>query len=256
MGTDIHMMVEVQKDNGEWVAIKAIPKKANCFVSAWKEAYEKPEHERDYLDRFNAENYQVLLEDGGMYQWVEPPRNYRLFAILGNVRNFAGTLHGDLGENEYSPVFNYITDNRGVPEDASPEYLRLVKDWGEDGHSHSFVTVQEILDFDFDQVAKMKGFVDEENYRKFVEEGKPERWCGYVGGGSIEIVSNDEMYDLVFNKHVPYDERYYTQVEWNVTYRDCCKFLLDNIIPEVMEVTKDMVNGDWNKVRFVFFFDS
>lgn len=263
MGTDIHIMVEVQR-NGQWEAVKAVPKKAHYMVERWQESYNTPSHLRTFSEDFYAQSYQNILNQGGTYFWVEPPRNYRLFAILGNVRNLYGLMTGIMSDTDkyYEPIFNPISDNRGVPNDASPEFKELVEEWKEDGHSHSYVTLQEILDFDFDQVATLEGIVDEENYKKYVENFKPDTWYGYVAGPNIEIVSNKRMHNIAFKNYPLFDEpptpnvQYYTKIQWKVTYRECCQFFLDYVVPEVMEVTRDMVNGDWNRVRFVFFFDN
>lgn len=51
-------------------------------------------------------------------------RNYKLFAALANVR-------GD------GPL------PKGVPDDASQTTRFLVKDWGSDGHSHSWLPLTE-----------------------------------------------------------------------------------------------------------------
>ena len=57
-------------------------------------------------------------------------RNYQLFTILAGVR--------DTG---IRPVIAY---NRGVPEDASWEYKDDSEEYGVDGHSHSWVTFDEL----------------------------------------------------------------------------------------------------------------
>ncbi len=56
-------------------------------------------------------------------------RNYRLFAALANVRNY--------GDEIDTPI-----PQRGIPEDASPEYAQEAADV--DGHSHSWMTVGEL----------------------------------------------------------------------------------------------------------------
>lgn len=60
-------------------------------------------------------------------------RDYRLFAMLADVRN----------DGSITPI---APTERGVPADASVEYLRLVEQWGVDGHSHTWVTMEEVFD--------------------------------------------------------------------------------------------------------------
>lgn len=55
--------------------------------------------------------------------------NYRFFGKLANVRM------GDVnGENP-----------RGIPDDASDLAISLIDGWGEDGHSHSWHTLEEFV---------------------------------------------------------------------------------------------------------------
>lgn len=56
-------------------------------------------------------------------------RNYRFFGKLANVRT-------DDADGE---------DPRGVPDDASDLAVSLVDTWGDDGHSHSWHTLEEFV---------------------------------------------------------------------------------------------------------------
>ena len=67
-------------------------------------------------------------------------RNYYLFSILADVRN-----SGDVQP---------ICEPRGVPKDASSGYLHMVDRWEGDGHSHSYFTLEELLDVDWSQYDK------------------------------------------------------------------------------------------------------
>ena len=60
-------------------------------------------------------------------------RNYQLFSLLAGVR-------GDLEP---------ISRKRGIPEDASCGYLYKCKQWEEDAHSHSYYTLDELLQIDW-----------------------------------------------------------------------------------------------------------
>lgn len=69
-------------------------------------------------------------------------RNYSLFGILADVR-------GD------GPA---IADKRGIPaeDECSSEYAAWVKDYGTDGHSHSWLTLKELQDFYLDSPPESK----------------------------------------------------------------------------------------------------
>ena len=62
-------------------------------------------------------------------------RNYYLFAILADVRN---------GSN-----IEPISYPKGIPDDASSGYRYMCDRWEGDGHSHSFFTLEELLNVDW-----------------------------------------------------------------------------------------------------------
>lgn len=83
---------------------------------------------------------EVKNEDG-TWSGVEQPyisRSYGLFGLLANVRN-------------YSHVPS-IAESKGVPVDASEEYRNSVEYWDGDGHSHSYLTLEELLNYNYNQV--------------------------------------------------------------------------------------------------------
>lgn len=91
-------------------------------------------------------------------------RSYGLFGFLAGVRN-------------YSEVPT-IVEPRGFPEDASDEVKKAWEEWEYGGHTPSWITVKELLDFDYDQVfwdrrvTKVEGNVT--NGAAHAEEGEGE----------------------------------------------------------------------------------
>jgi hypothetical protein len=171
-------------------------------------------------------------------------RNYDMFAILANVRNGHGFAGVKTGEG-----FIPISMPRGVPEDASDEYKHQVEEWGVDGHSHSWLTLREIREFDWNQTTEKQGWVDASEYQTFKREGRPRSWSGGVGGGSVKHVTNEQMDEIVAKGGEP-GFSYYTLVKWTIKYRDYCGYLLDEVLPEMAKL------GEPDDVRLVFFFDN
>jgi hypothetical protein len=73
--------------------------------------------------------------------WVDLPyiydgRNYYLFALLADVRNYSG---------EIIP----FRKPRGLPEDLSKILRDQNEEWDSDGHSHSYFMLSELLSFDW-----------------------------------------------------------------------------------------------------------
>lgn len=114
MGCDIHLYVEKLED-GSW-------KSADKWMPI-------PEDEReDYRDLTETIEYGTRLYNG---------RNYALFAVLGNVRNYW----------RIKP----IDEPRGLPVDCSPQVRTESDYWDSDGHSHSWFTLEELQSFDWTQ---------------------------------------------------------------------------------------------------------
>lgn len=235
MGCDIHLFVEAKKD-GKWES-----------ADSWEldGDYEPPEFKVPYGKRFY---------DG---------RNYNLFSILANVRNGYGFAGCKTGEG-----FVPISMPKGIPDDASERVSAGSESWGDDGHSHSWLTLREIFEYDWTRVTKLRGFVDALAFRDWVNRRKelgegPESYCGGVGGGSVEIVSHDEMASRIkvietreknyqqiveaIKKEMPY---VYTNVEWDVPYWRCASEFWGTAIPRLIRL------GDFDSVRIVFWFDN
>ena len=125
------------------------------------------------------------------FQWHDEPldsRNYTLFGVIANVRN----------SNRDGQRVEPIAEPKGVPDDASPEYKKLVERWGVDGHSHTYLTLAEIKAYDFEGDVQYSGLVSEQQYEALIEEGYPEdpyvgpsSWAGGIGGAGIVTFTED-----------------------------------------------------------------
>ena len=87
----------------------------------------------------SADNWQI--EDGEwQIDWNDEyygDRNYYIFGILADVRNDGGV----------EPI-NYP---KGIPDDASTGYLYKCEQWDSDAHSHSYFTLDELLNVDWSE---------------------------------------------------------------------------------------------------------
>ncbi|MHA1809398.1 MAG: hypothetical protein ACTSYH_03695 [Candidatus Heimdallarchaeaceae archaeon] len=92
----------------------------------------------------------IIERKGNWYSWInsgnpEIHRNYELFAVLADVRNAKNVP--------------YICKPRGLPKDVCREMECLSDSFGTYGHSHSFVTLKELEEFDLDQKYTVMGKV-------------------------------------------------------------------------------------------------
>lgn len=191
-------------------------------------------------------------------EWVCQPehtydhRNYDVFSILADVRNDEG--------------FKPVVPPRGVPKHASEHYKSLVKSWRGDGHSHSWLTLAELLAYDWTQVVTQHGIVSSGEYVAWKASGRkrPDCYSGGVGGPGVMIVTNWEMDTLLAKGVVVVTEdagpwffaeaakdgnSYYTNVEWRITCLECAEAFMP-----FLEQLKTL--GKPEDVRIVFFFDN
>lgn len=154
MGCDIHIHIEYKR---------------NKFTGY--DANKEPQFEKVWTcgDYFKVNPYYTEGNDDG-----EPPlslvgfcdnRNYARFAVLADVRNYGNTP--------------YIDEPRGLPDDVTAEVEKDSNRWGEDGHSHSYFTLKELLDFQKDiKPLKHRGMISPDAQKALDEKGEvPNQWC-------------------------------------------------------------------------------
>lgn len=185
-------------------------------------------------------------------------RDYDAFAILAGVRNGKGFAGCDMGDG-----FVPIAEPRGLPNDMSQRLLEKRYDLGE--HSFSWLTLDELLRYNWNQRTSLRGTVGPKEFVSFQVNGAPYRYSGGVSGPSVRHVSNEEMARLVavgleeeddagpggvFNKwHV------YTRIQWSVSYKEAAQDLHSRFIPELTDFARRN-RLETTDVRIVFGFDS
>lgn len=237
MGCDIHLYVEKRKRNaGGWVS-------ADKWTPSPYE-FDKGLLRVDYDDRFYS------------------GRNYDLFAILANVRNgigFAGLTTG-MG-------FVPIAEPRGLPKDVCASVKAESDLWGIDGHSHSWFTVAELLEYDWTQVTMVYAWVNALEYWKWSRWRKdhgemPEEYSGGVSGHSVIHCTEGEMQEWLASLRID-EARHaekiigeakgfnrYCQIAVRQPYHRCCASFWSECIPRLLALGKPA------EVRIVFWFDN
>ena len=105
-------------------------------------------------------------EDERRYQTIEVfgDRNYRAFSHLCGVRG-----------NDHEPR---ISEPKGVPDDCSPQTKEEIARWGCDGHSHSYVTLKEVMDFvEANTGVGYQGYISPEAAEELSKGVLPDYWC-------------------------------------------------------------------------------
>ena len=158
MGCDIHTRVEYFNNDEHWVCGDTF--RLNPYYSG--------------SDPWEDDPYEVLEVCGG--------RNYELFAVLANVRNY-----GDM---------EYIDDPRGIPDDDCRRTEMAYRAWGEDAHSASWFTLKELMDWNkTERKMKRRGMVSPEDAARLDRgEGTPETWCQWTNREGWVLRSWEEDY--------------------------------------------------------------
>jgi hypothetical protein len=251
MGTDIHLYVERQAEDGSWSRVRPLP-----WTCPWCDGTGKGHHG----DCYNCKG--AGKTTGGYHE-----RNYNLFAMLADVRNGTGFAGVDTGDG-----FVPLADPRGLPTDTSIRDTDT-SDVDEEGayelteredyvwlgdHSFSYCTLAEAFSYDYDRTTKHRGVVNAAEYGAWVEaggKGAPKEYSGGVMGNGVKMVSRGEMERMIVGHRLDQYGRddgqtYYTTLEWEETYRKSAGAAWFAFL----EACRTL--GDPNKIRFVFGFDS
>lgn len=132
IGADIHMVLEkrvlppgMMPGNEVWLGVNAFP-----YVTTT--IYDFSRRDRQVRAAGaggsgpNAPQVDVEVAFTGSTHWPPTSRNYDLFGALAGVRRPG-------------------PEPRGIPTDASLLALHMIASWGEDGHSHTWHTMDEAL---------------------------------------------------------------------------------------------------------------
>ena len=113
-------------------------------------------------DRFRVDPYSNKYEIDDIYD----TRNYPLFSALAGVRS-------------YSSDIPQLSDHRGLPDDCCEQTRKRSDEWGCDGHSHSYCTLQELYDYqDACKIFYRTGMVSPEDAKNLDENSvAPSKWC-------------------------------------------------------------------------------
>jgi hypothetical protein len=203
-----------------------------CDIHCWAEA-KKPDGTWDVVPGIVTRD----TEPGNPGEAVEG-RNYALFALLAGVRNYDDVVP--------------LAEPRGIPHDGSDYYLKMVENWGGDGHSHSWLTLAELLAHDWAKGVKETGLVSAFHYAEWKSrgfKGNPKTWN--LGMSGKRLPSTEAMDEWIAKHGTPLDDiscRVHVYMEWQRTdtYHDFPSAVLHRLHRF----------GKPEDVRLCFFFDN
>lgn len=108
-------------------------------------------------------------------------RNYDMFAILGNVRNGDGIPF--IAEGRFDVTVEDWYDEKEY--ECSSEFYSNVTRWDCDGHSHSWVSLRELKEYDLNQTYHCSALICAKD-----EDGKITETCAWSSGPTMGEVGD------------------------------------------------------------------
>jgi len=247
VGTDIHFAAEVKNDEGNWEFIPgpiiecwacdgtgvARHQPGKPCWSCNSDPAERDEFDRDYLEA-------RYVQPGKVRDTWYSDRNYAVFAILGNVRNGRGFA----GVYTHDPL-PWISDSRGIPENATPETLAVLSD----EHSGTWCTLAEVLAYDWHRPIHRGGVISLAQYAECKRTGqRPDSWSGGISGGNNVTVSPEQADRFLAGSNTG-GMTVHVNYEWDDTLDDFTSVFRDRMKMLAMEVGE-------RECRLIFDFDS
>lgn len=239
MGCDIHMFIERRDESGKWQFVdNRVEKVASCPVC---DGTGKLPNDGSW--RWPGEEC-FRCKGAGYCRDPYHSRNYDLFGMLADVRN--GT---------WGTRFVPICQPKGLPDDIS-QFLRGEMDddylWLGD-HSFSWLTVAELLAYDWTRVNRKRGCVHLSEAVAWRKSGQaaPSSYCA---GSSSREVSAEEMRKLVDEEIAAgrdgKGKPVCAYMDWDESYADLAGSFYSHVLPALQKM------GSPDDVRIVFGFDS
>ncbi len=233
MGCDIHLLVERLTDEG-W---KRVPVTPGVIDHTW-EIERLEEAKLRGPDDWGVRYYQGKIDNC----WYDN-RSYMVFAVLAGVRNGFGFA----GVPTHEPL-KPIAEPRGLPGDRDRTGEGDGEDdWDYGDHSYSWVTVEELLSYDWEYrlpvvgVFSRRAYESEEFQAWNRMKAPPVVYSGGVSGRDVLVVSEPDVARRSDWTHVG--------LSWEESVAEHCADFRE-IIPALCEI------GRPNEVRLVFGFDS
>ena len=204
MGCDLHLYTEVKKtinNNEMWVNSDFWS--INPYFRYGDEEDKKYERELDIESIYSG-------------------RDYELFGILADVRGYGNEV---------------ISDPRGLPKDVSDIVKAESDKWGSDGHSHSHLTLKELVEYlEKHPHINESGFVPSVQAKELDENGvEPTMWAEEVSP-QLDWEYREWKRTTSVGKLVEKLKQRYSDIFW--------------VRPE------KQITEDYEKIRIVFWFDN
>lgn len=184
------------------------------------------------VDHFKKNKYFNPIEPDGEREWevvvIFDNRDYGLFSLLTDVRNYY--------ENEP------IDTPRGLPNDVSKEVKDESDYCGSDGHSHSYFTLKELMDYRREHATmKYSGMLSDKQIEDLRNGIKPNSWCQSTNMEGYKYVRWEDNITPNFDKLIEVMKKRLMEEFWIYDFQDD---------------KEDRIKERSNDFRIVFWFDN
>lgn len=170
-------------------------------------------------------------------------RNAFLYELFGWTVN----------KTEKYTVIHPISELRGLPNDASEEIAN--NHYFCFGGFTSYVTLNEILNYNWDATISHIGRIPEKSYVRWKRDGiLPARWDSHISGEDKKVITSFVM-NGILDGSIQREEgiKYYVAVEYAPkSYKEYCSFFCSTSLPLLINLVPQ--NGNYEDVRVVYTF--
>lgn len=216
MGCDIHIYTEGKLD-GKWTHLDELTS---------VDEYEGEPPYKNYSEIYNS-------------------RSYNLFSILADVRNGYGFAGFTTGEG-----FSPISKPKGLPEDVTESVKEKSDSWDCDGHSHSYLSLKELLDYDWEQTTINQGMLTKDEFDRLMDnDWWKEKTTGPDKEGFYWLPKAPNHYSSMISGSVEV-----VSFKYKTTYREAAEYFYKQVMSQLKRLA--ILAGGPENVRIVFWFDN
>ena len=158
------------------------------------------------------------------------------------------------GNEEMYEILQSISLAKGLPSDVSNKVKTESDIWGLDGHSHSWLTVSELVGHDWHKGREISGYLDSFNYDYLKSTGLPISYRKKVD----KVISEDDMKKFLKKEKDPkfsttqkeYADLGYCKSTWMASDADRLYYFHYHVLPKIRSL------GEPEDVRCIFWFDN
>ena len=202
-----------------------------CDIHGWIEIKPYP--------KTSPEHWESVVDIGHIVG-----RNYDMFGLLFGVRNYPN--YQSIAEMRGIPSYDKNQKDKDGESDYRPYALRELEKWNGDAHGHSYISLSEIENIDWEKESED---IDERIHLYIIEDGKEREM---MKASSFGELSKEELNELCKKKVLVKGDRVFKFEK--TKYKDAISGDWNVLFDIMRRLGKQQENND--NVRMVVWFDN